>query len=1647
MKKLLVFCVAIMCVLVLLMTLSFEALGVIGEDGLAMPADSHVLQSLRTGDGEWQPLVAVGSEDEIYATPISYFVGKERTAMDKDFPIFIRSGAALRFLNEENWLISADVSLLQSYAGLYLSEGYTYDEDMRQADIEEFILLQLPNGLHMNAQKAVLTTRLKQIDIPANSVLRFAEDSLRWYWLDGDALLYKQETALFDATFTIGEHTYSYSDLLKALGLLSEAIDKLEKGQDPEPQLGMAEDLLTEDEEDKKDNSGKHGSGQTGAGTVDGKAPAAGGAGSNGAGGAGGGNGSAGQGGGTGSGGNPSGGAGAGGDGSQPGTGTGGGSGDAPGTDSTPGDGSASGDGNVPGGTSPDGSKPGDGSDGDTGTGKPGTGAGDSGTTGGGTSDGKPDDSGEGEGSSGGDGGDGSSGAGGAEGDVPGDGTDETLPDETTPDETTPDETTPDETTPDETEPGQDGGDPEGSEPTLPGETTPGGGNDNENEGADGDGTGSEGDDPEGSDPDDTPPEGTEPEGDQTGSDNPRKPIYKEPKISFVELDPWCYAVKGKLVVDDPASTLYRGVRVTVYRDLRTKTIIPSSYENEEGWTVYPAEDYEGRSAMMRKTLQGTQEVALSTISPDTKVYIQLNYRYNAQVKSTVTDENGVQTEVTNVVRKTVYSDLIEVSTTSNAGITPVWADWEETFAYADTQFRMEDMVLRNVSDYNPNLETFDFENFKKNILPYVNRLEFTLRDENGETVVLSANSAVVSNAQNLEGALFTSPRGELKQNTKYTYTVAAKDRYGNNIPLVLGTGCSGVLYTSKTAPKVIIEEVENVTDKLTLKVRVNDPANALLTDKPLQLQMLNSTTGVPAVLYGSWSDGERFGSTDMLDNTTVLTLENPAHDKSYTFTLESLAFSQSYLAQVLGGYDLQPSVAEPEAGMLQPVESAVLGTLRCYTASISSGSIQFATRIDNLKDTSVTLNLTMTRNSTVAILPMVDAFRLHVKDPGNAVVKTVELTMDALNTYDYTYLAETQSVVVDPGNATTPRVELVGLEEQFTGKTLWEALLISITETGEDGSAVYSSPVQLRISLPEDTLKTSTRYHYSVDSMVIKTGKEYFIPTMLTSSEFTTKKIQPELQFTDFFVAANVAEFIDTRVYDPDGTIQEGGLVNVRLYQGNILLDVKQIYATRDADGPTTNIRFENIIAGAKYRVEFRLAAYNDAEGYASYVTDVLLDAKEFAFEFEGGSGLHGSLQLKSLDYSSVADKAKEFFYFSADDVAEMLENKTWKITAASGSNPVRYTTHRMELPADATYIRLTGRMATSSTYAYFNDSAGKSVTVGNKVQATSMYAEPLFKIPEGAKTVYFILYAPDDVDAMGLTAHYYTTGSENLVGDATVDDLELNKYKSADNWVTSNNHHTLNVPIYVNPGDLLWMPTACHYVSMYNSLGKYVGIALDNYCAAFVVPENVSCIYVTFSNGSKPVTQENLVIHKVAAADQSEGFAARVQVNVEDTKGYLATEVEEPKVTLTLSRSETTNEAVYSQVSSQEVALSQVSDDRWIADQVETLTALAPGCGWRMVMTTQYRGAEVKLDEIYFQTDSFYQTISNEAEFFQMIRNPHGRYLVVKDFTITSTQSIAYFYGSLDGQGHTITIAKSNNHMLFSTLYPGGFYPECGV
>ena len=245
----------VICLLLFLLThfsnatiLSTEGYFVTGEKiEEVLLSDKKVLKSKNV------KLEKVTYEDKFYSNLGNLYVGEEKkTEVNSNYPIYSNEGVAIVNINEKSKLINDKFEYFESYENFTLTGGKLYNYgDLEQADYEEYILLQLPNGIYVNLDVLTVKTNTKVIEVPLNSIIYFDGDFLRYFAYSNEGkLVYHIEEGLdLTSQVTIGDTKFEYKDLLETIG-------KIDKEEEKE----VDDNVSPSEEEDINDSTGGSGS-------------------------------------------------------------------------------------------------------------------------------------------------------------------------------------------------------------------------------------------------------------------------------------------------------------------------------------------------------------------------------------------------------------------------------------------------------------------------------------------------------------------------------------------------------------------------------------------------------------------------------------------------------------------------------------------------------------------------------------------------------------------------------------------------------------------------------------------------------------------------------------------------------------------------------------------------------------------------------------------------------------------------------------------------------------------------------------------------------------------------------------------------------------------------------------------------------------------------------------------------------------------------------------------------------------------------------------------------------------------------------------------------------------------------------------------
>lgn len=182
--------------------------------------------------------------DIIYKRSGKYYLGEDKIPISKAYPLYINNGTTTMQLDGSVELITDDFEFLKSYPGLYIIDGKSFNPDFERAYRDKFILQSLSNGLYVNTKDMTLRGNFFiEKTIPINSIIRFMENEIRYYSINGNKLTLSYIKPLNSTSVvTIEGKSYSYYDFLERLGLYER-----EKLEDRDTESGQEQDSQSED--------------------------------------------------------------------------------------------------------------------------------------------------------------------------------------------------------------------------------------------------------------------------------------------------------------------------------------------------------------------------------------------------------------------------------------------------------------------------------------------------------------------------------------------------------------------------------------------------------------------------------------------------------------------------------------------------------------------------------------------------------------------------------------------------------------------------------------------------------------------------------------------------------------------------------------------------------------------------------------------------------------------------------------------------------------------------------------------------------------------------------------------------------------------------------------------------------------------------------------------------------------------------------------------------------------------------------------------------------------------------------------------------------------------------------------------------------
>lgn len=223
MKKLLGMAALILSVVVFAYTFRLEAVAYLLTSVRAVENKqiASVLKNGADGDGK-DSIMELGyceAGEPVYRRGNQYYLGEKKTSLDITYPFYTNEGTALYFMNDKMKVVASDFASFETYDGLYVSNGASYDDTFRRADEEEYIMLSLSGGLYMNVQPMTVSSTGDSSQIKMNSILYLGDDVVRAYSYEEDMLVYHETKVMSTSKVQIGSVSMDYAEFLKDLGL------------------------------------------------------------------------------------------------------------------------------------------------------------------------------------------------------------------------------------------------------------------------------------------------------------------------------------------------------------------------------------------------------------------------------------------------------------------------------------------------------------------------------------------------------------------------------------------------------------------------------------------------------------------------------------------------------------------------------------------------------------------------------------------------------------------------------------------------------------------------------------------------------------------------------------------------------------------------------------------------------------------------------------------------------------------------------------------------------------------------------------------------------------------------------------------------------------------------------------------------------------------------------------------------------------------------------------------------------------------------------------------------------------------------------------------------------------------------------------
>ena len=197
-------------------------------------------------------LAKIEEQGTIFKKLGTYFIGnKEKTEIDLNYPIYINDKNTIYNLSQDIMLISKNFEKISGYPNISITDGKVYNgNSLERADSKEYIFAKTEEGIYINLKEIKIDTTANEYTIPANSLIVFEENEIKYYSLADNILMFnkihdvdynsqviiknieKNEQNSLSNNAQKVDKQYNYEELLTRLEIIENAKNDVENSQE-----------------------------------------------------------------------------------------------------------------------------------------------------------------------------------------------------------------------------------------------------------------------------------------------------------------------------------------------------------------------------------------------------------------------------------------------------------------------------------------------------------------------------------------------------------------------------------------------------------------------------------------------------------------------------------------------------------------------------------------------------------------------------------------------------------------------------------------------------------------------------------------------------------------------------------------------------------------------------------------------------------------------------------------------------------------------------------------------------------------------------------------------------------------------------------------------------------------------------------------------------------------------------------------------------------------------------------------------------------------------------------------------------------------------------------------------------------------------